>query len=169
MALGISELLDVLGHFRVSWPVRRLLGTLVVIGLVIHGAYYYFGPYRDGGFFDDANGEVAMHVGQRLAQLGPRYTLVMIGAPRMFSDFPTIPFVAPGSLRSDIDPAKASSANLSGMLPAFLVAIPDNLPALQAIARHYPGGAWETVPSQTRHETLYYSYLAPAGVQQAAP
>ena len=103
VAIGISELLDVLGHFRVTWPVRRLLGTLVVIGLVIHGAYYYFGPYRAGGFFDDANGEVAMQVGQRLAQLGPDYTLVMIGAPRMFSDFPTIPFVAPGSRRSDID------------------------------------------------------------------
>ncbi len=169
VAIGIGQLLDVLGHFRITWPTRRLLGALVVIGLVIHGAYYYFGPYRAGSFFDDANGEVAMHVGQRLAQLGPDYTLVMIGAPRMFSDFPTIPFVAPGNRRSDIVPAEAESAKLNGMLPAFLVATPDNLPALQVVAGNYPGGAWETVTSQTRNETLYFGYITPAGLQQAAP
>jgi hypothetical protein len=169
VAIGIIQLLDVLAHFRVTWPVRRLIAALVVIGLVLHGAYYYFGPYRAGAFFDDANGEVAMHVAQRLAKLGPDYTLVMIGAPRMFSDFPTIPFVAPGSRRADIVPEEAESAELTGLLPTYLVATPNNLAALQAVAWRYPGGAWETVPSQTRPETLYYGYVTSAVVKQAAP
>jgi hypothetical protein len=169
VAIGVNKVLDVLAHFRISTPLRRVLGALAVIILVAQNAYFYFGPYRAGSYFDDANGEVAMQAGIRLKELGSDYTLVMLGAPRMYSDFPTIPFLAPGNRRTDIDPAGVASADLSEHLPVFVVATPHNLSALQVVAHRFPGGTWETVPSETRDETLYFGYILPAAAHQAKP
>jgi len=169
VAIGISKLLDILGPFQIALPLRMLLGALLVLGLAAYNAYYYFGPYRDGDYFHDENSEVAMQAGLRLADLGPDYTLVMLGAPNLFSDFPTIPFVAPGNHRVDLEPAMARDATLDGLLPAFLVATPDNLSALRTIARRFPGGEWETVQSKSRPVTLYVGYVIPASIQQASP
>jgi hypothetical protein len=169
VAIGVKKVLDVVTQFRISVPLRRALGVLLVGILVLQNAYFYFGPYRVGSYFDDANGEVAMQAGIRLKDLGSEYTLVMVGAPRMFSDFPTIRFLAPGNRRTDIDPTRAASADLSQYLPAFVVATPSNLQALQTVAANFPGGVWETIPSQTRNEMLYFGYVLGESAQRAKP
>lgn len=169
VAIGISKVLEILVALRV--PGRWLTaGTAVLMaGLILQGALFYFGPYRAGHYFDDANAEVAMQAGLELRGLGPDYNFIMIGLPRMFSGFPTVVFLDPQNPRTDIQPADAATADLSGKLPAFIVATPDNLAPLQQIAGRFPGGKFETVPSQSRNETLYYAYIVSSPTGQTVP
>jgi 4-amino-4-deoxy-L-arabinose transferase-like glycosyltransferase len=169
IAIGLGKVLEILSYVRVPRAWRAVTTALVVAFLVVQNGVFYFGPYRAGNYFDDANAEVAMQAGLELRDLGPRYAFAMLGAPRMFSDFPTIVFLNPTSPRIDIDPVKASSADLSGQLPAFIVATPDNLGPLMEIAQHYPGGKWEAVPSKSRNEMLYYAYTIDATSAQTTP
>lgn len=159
VALGIGKLLDILAVVRVprTWQVG--VGSILVVVLAIQNSAFYFGTYRTGHYFDDANAEVAMQAGTELQHLGPKYTLCMLALPRMFAGFPTIPFLAPHNPRLDLDPKQIGSADLSGHVPALVVATPDNLAALQQLQQRYPGGRFEVVASRTRAETLYYAYI----------
>ena len=169
IGIGLFTLNEVLKSLRVAQVWQQAVIALVVGILVVQNALFYFGAYRSGHFFDDANAEVAMHAGLELQDLGPGYTFAMIGQPRMFSGFPTIVFLAPGNHRIDIDPSKAASADLSGDLPAFIVATPDNLAALQEISQRYPGGKWEAVPRSSHNETLYFAYTLEVASAQSTP
>ncbi len=158
VGIGLMTLIEILAALQIP-PAWRLAVAAAAVGLLaIQNVAFYFGPYRSGHYFDDANAEVAMQAGLELQALGPKYTFAMIGVPRMFSGFPTIVFLAPTNPRIDIDPTKPAATDLSGRLPALVVATPDNLTPLQQIAQEYPGGKWQIVPSQTRNETLYYAY-----------
>jgi hypothetical protein len=162
VALGLVGVVEILSRLGLPALWQKALTTAILVFLVIQNAAFYFGPYRAGYFFDDATAEVAMRAGTELASLGPNYTLCMLGAPRMFSDFPTIPFLAPANPRMDPDPKQIASADLSGHLPAFVVATPDNLTSILDLTERYPGGRFETVPSTSRKETLYYAYIVGA-------
>jgi hypothetical protein len=159
VAIGITKMVEVLGLLRLPAAWQSVTSALLVIFLVVQNAVFYFGAYRAGNYFDDANSEVAMQAGSTLRELGPEFTLCMLAQPRMFSDFPTIVFLAPKNPRIDIDPTQVAGVDLSADLPAFVIATPDNLPALQVLAERFPGGTWKDVPSKTRKETLYYSYV----------
>jgi hypothetical protein len=93
----------------------------------------------------------------------------MIGQPRMYAGFPTIAFLAPRSARIDLAPTEVETADLSKSLPALLIATPDNKAALATLASRYPGGQWQTVPRQTKPETLYYAYVLSDGTTKPAP
>ena len=156
--MGLTRIIEILSRVRVPLMWQKSLTAIVVLFLVIQNAVFYFGPYRAGYYLDNANAEVAMQAGMQLASLGPNCTLCMMAQPRMYSDFPTIPFLAPRNPRMDLDPQQISNVDLSVHLPAFVVATPDNLTALQSLTQRYPGGKFETVPSTSRQETLYYAY-----------
>jgi 4-amino-4-deoxy-L-arabinose transferase-like glycosyltransferase len=169
LAIGVTKVMEILGYLRLPSGWRLTFGIVVVALLAVQNATFYFGAYRSGYYFEDANAEVAAQAGLELRRLGPKYTLYMMGRPRMFSDFPTIQYLAPLSPREDLDPALVSAADLSRGLPAFVVAIPDNLTALESLRSRYPGGTWEAVPSRALPEVLYYAYSLPAPAAPPSP
>lgn len=158
VAIGIQRLVEVASAMRLprAWQLGATAAAIVF--LVAQNAIFYFGSLRASHFAQDPNAEVAMQAGLELQRLGPDYSLVMISQPRMVSGFPTIPFLAPQNPRIDLTSDQATQFDLSGRLPALVLATPDNLGGLQTIAQRYPGGTWETVPSSMRDETLYYAY-----------
>jgi 4-amino-4-deoxy-L-arabinose transferase-like glycosyltransferase len=169
LALGLAKLMDLLAYVRVPDLWQSRLSAVIVVALVVQNGFFYFGPYRAGYYFDDANAEVAMQVGKELQALGPKYTLCMMGLPRMFSGFPTIPFLAPNNPRIDLDPANIAAADLKGYVPALIVATPDNLPSLLELSKRYPGGTWESVQSKMLREVLYFAYVLPGLTAAATP
>lgn len=162
VALGLTTVRDVVARFQVPAAWLHAGAAAIMAVMVVQNALFYFGPYRSGHYFDDANAEVAMQVGTKLQALGPKYTLGMIGLPRMFSGFSTIPFMAPDNPRIDIQSADAATVDLSQNLPVLLAATPDNETALRILAQRYPGGTWESVGRMGVNEALYFSYTVDA-------
>jgi 4-amino-4-deoxy-L-arabinose transferase-like glycosyltransferase len=159
LALGMQQVLKVLEEIKITGRWRTVAAAMMVGLLLAQNAMYYFGPYRTGHYFADANSEMAEAVGMELQSLGPRYHLLMMGQPRVYSGFPTISFLAPHNTLADVDPAQVDAVDLTGLRPTLLVATPDNLSAIRSLAQRYPGGKWQEVPRQTEQETLYYAYV----------
>ena len=162
VAIEIMKIAELLGHLGVRSSWQAGLSSAIILILGVQNAVFYFGEYRAGNYFNDANAELAQEAGLQMQGLDSDYTLYMLAQPRMFSGFPTIPFLAPEHARTDIRPGDVTATEPTLKLPAFLVATPDNLAALRAIATRYPGGVWTKSPRKTKAEVLYYGYTVPA-------
>jgi 4-amino-4-deoxy-L-arabinose transferase-like glycosyltransferase len=169
VALGLAKFTELLGYLRVPRAWQFAVATISICVLVIQNALFYFGPYTSGRFLDDKNAEASMQAGVTLQNLGPAYHFYMIGLPSMSASFPTIPYLAPLNKLADVDAQDVANLNLAGHLPALILATPDNEIALQALAQRYPGGTWQSVSSQSRDETLYFSYILGSPQSQTTP
>ncbi|MDQ2691582.1 MAG: hypothetical protein M3Y68_06095, partial [Chloroflexota bacterium] len=104
------------------------------------------------------NGEFSMEVGAIAAQRGTDFQVFVLGAPRIFSGFPTFSFIAPENPRSDLSVEGIDSLQLPPGLQVGFFAIPENRPALQAISQKYPGGESGLVYRRTNPEEVLFEY-----------
>ncbi len=162
VALGAWQLSEVLGRLRL--PERWRIGLLISIVLILstENGYFYFGEYRRLDYFQDASGELALEAGMQLQQQGPNVALLMFGAPRVYSDFPTMSFINPINIKEDVPPEDAAMVALPPSQGTLFVSIPENTDALNIIMQRFPGGVFLPVPRKAvPGETLYYSYYLP--------
>jgi len=76
---------------------------LILVGLITYqNISYYMGEYRVNTYFQDANGEYAMEAGLMAKTLGNEYQIYSLGAPRIFTGFPTFAFLAPNNPKMDL-------------------------------------------------------------------
>jgi hypothetical protein len=134
------------------------LNIVLLLILAFQNLSFYFGSYREGNYFQDANGELGMETGLILKQLGPNYDFYLFGRPRVFAAFPTTDFLAPGILKADLQAESVPGLTLTPERGAYVVAIPENKDLLQQVAERYPGGTWESMPRKVRDEVLFFSY-----------
>ena len=163
VALGLWQLVEVLARINPAARWRTVLMLIVVILLTLENGMFYFGEYRANDYFKDANGELAMEAGLQLGELGRNYSLFLIGHPRVFSDFPTLAFIAPDNEKYDLNPEELDGLlNLAINQGAIFVAIPENMEALAQIEQRFPGGTSQVIPRKTtENEILYYAYIVP--------
>jgi hypothetical protein len=109
-------------------------------------------------YFQDANGEYAMEVGLMARHLGPDVHVFVLGGPRVFADFPTLPFVAPEIPRRDVSPAQAPALQLPPSLRAGLFATPENRPLLAEIRARHPGGRGGLFYRRTKPDEVLFEY-----------
>ena len=138
------------------------IGLLVLFALVIAALdiSFYFGTYQEQARFGDRNTEVAFEMAQFIDQMGPDTTVYFYGAPTMFANFPTIPFLAPDyqlglnlyDVESSLDalPPPASSQ-------IVFIFLPERYGELTNVIERYPGGASREFPG-TFASPLFYSY-----------
>ena len=161
VAIGLWQLGQALERVGISPARRNLLTAALVAVVMLEHAFFYFGEYRSHYYFEDASGEFALEAGQHLNRLGPDYALRVLGAPRVFSDFPTLSYLAPDQDIANLTAEELETFTLPGEQGVLFAAIPENLSALDVIEERYPGGTRESVIRKSKNEVLYYAYILP--------
>ena len=164
MAVGLHKFLDYLQKFRLV-PDRAIVPAIVSVLLIIsyQNINFYMVKYRNNMYFADANGEFAMETGLMANDLRDVYALYFIGAPRIFSGFPTIPFLAPQYPRSDLKAEDIPTLTLQPDQKVAFFAIPENRPLLEEISQKFPGGERGLIYRKPRPNEILFEYyiLAP--------
>lgn len=164
MAVGLHKFLDYLQKFRLV-PDRAIVPAIVSVLLIIsyQNINFYMVKYRNNMYFADANGEFAMETGLMANDLRDVYALYFIGAPRIFSGFPTIPFLAPQYPRSDLKAEDIPTLTLQPNQKVAFFAIPENRPLLEEISQKFPGGERGLIYRKPRPNEILFEYyiLAP--------
>jgi 4-amino-4-deoxy-L-arabinose transferase-like glycosyltransferase len=164
VGLGIWQIIEVLRLISVRPRLRNGLAAALLLVLIVENGYFYLVEYPREVYFQDRNAEVAQHAAEQVAELGPNYGLYLLGAPHVFSGFPTSVFLAPDNPKYDPGAETIEEVSIPAGQGAFFAAIPENEALLDEIAGEFPGGERETfmrlaVPG----EVLYYTYtLRPA-------
>jgi len=104
-----------------------------------------------------------METGLMANDLRDVYALYFIGAPRIFSGFPTIPFLAPQYPRSDLKAEDIPTLTLQPNQKVAFFAIPENRPLLEEISQKFPGGERGLIYRKPRPNEILFEYyiLAP--------
>ncbi|HXQ36287.1 MAG TPA: glycosyltransferase family 39 protein, partial [Anaerolineales bacterium] len=103
MALGAYKILEYLQKFRIL-PERVVPAIFVVIvGIITYQQVnFYMVEYKNKMYFASDGGEYAMELGSMAKERGKDFQIFVLGAPRIFSDFPTIAFLAPDNPRQNL-------------------------------------------------------------------
>ena len=155
---------------RAAWPglTRRqlapALGAAVLILALLSIKWYFvdFTPLRVYGNFDavtaTALGEYAH------TSLGPDWRLYFFGPPRMFVDFPTVPYLAPEvegkNIEQPVTPVTAERLVLPDKNAAF-VFLPERRNELSIVRQQYPNGAVTEIPAPNGGDPLLIIYQVP--------
>jgi hypothetical protein len=129
--------------------------------IALENVFFYFGEYRSHYYFEDSSGEFAMEAGQHLNQLGPYFALRVLGAPRVFAEFPTLSYLAPDHDIANLRAEELETFTLPVDQGVLFAAIPENVSVLDVIEDRYPGGTRESVIRKSKNEVLYYAYILP--------
>lgn len=124
---------------------------LVVLLFTINDLAFYFGRYQSNNLFGDRNTEVADKMATYLEQQAEPATVYFLGPPIMFSDFPTITYIAQSYQRGvnlfDVEPGETA------VPPAptdklFFIALPERATELDTFRIQYPGGTVQSFAGQ---------------------
>lgn len=164
MALGIFKVLEFLQKFRLI-PERVGMPVFLAVVLVIcyQNINFYMFEYRKNMYFQDPNSEYAMETGLMANDLREIYKLYFLGAPRVFSGFPTLPFLAPAYPRTDLTWDDIATLTVPPDQKTAFFAIPENRPLIDEISQKYPGGQRGLIYRKTRPGEILFEYyiLAP--------
>jgi 4-amino-4-deoxy-L-arabinose transferase-like glycosyltransferase len=141
MALGAWKSAEYVRAYRLIPHRLVILALLGVVSLITyqHVRFYMF-EYRSRMYFEDANSEFAMEAGKIASRMRGGVRIFVLGEPRVFAGFPTLPFLAPDKRLADLRaPDVATLQLVAGEKVAFF-AIPENRALLARIAQKYPGG-----------------------------
>lgn len=159
IAIGLCQSVKYLEKTQVL-PGRITLW--VVFGIVCVTTFqnirFYMFEYQSNYYFEDANGEFAMETALMARELGPDYHIFDLGSPRIFTGFPTIPFVDPKNPRTDLDSASVAALQIKPGEKAVFFAIPDNARLLTEIQQKYPGGRSGNVYRKPNPAEILFEY-----------
>ena len=159
-----TKILEYLQKLRLV-PHRAAIPALLAVVLVIayQNIEFYMGDYQRNMYFENANGEFAMETGLMANDLRDIYTLYYLGSPRIFSGFPTIPFLTPHYPRFDLTAEGLAALTLSPDQKAAFFAIPENRPLIEEISQRFPGGERGLIYRKSRPGEVLFEYyiLAP--------
>jgi 4-amino-4-deoxy-L-arabinose transferase-like glycosyltransferase len=162
VAVALERIAAVVGRAVPGLTPRRLAGALA-LAVAVLGAIelrWYFGEYDRRGFYCPPNDDVGEALGKYAQRrLGPGSRVVLFGAPRLFTDFPSVGYYAAGVAMTDV--AEPLRAPLSGDLAreprSAFVFLPERADELRFVRARFPRGAIETV--RGRHgEPLFVVY-----------
>ena len=141
MALGAYKLCEYLQKLKVI-PAKGAVPVLLAVVSIIsfQNIRFYMIEYREKMYFQDAGGEFAMEAGFLANKTGDDFHIYVLGAPRLFSDFPTISFIAPQNPHSDLRADGIESLKTMPRQKAIFIATPENKSLLDEVSRIYPGG-----------------------------
>jgi hypothetical protein len=159
MALGTYKILEYLQKFRVI-PERAVAPIFFAVVCIItfQNINFYMFEYRNNMYFQDANGEYAMEIGLMANRMGKDFQIFVLGAPRIFSGFPTLSFIAPNNPRTDLSVESIPTLVLAPDQKAVFFAIPENHSLLAEIRQKYPGGESGIIYRKVRPDEILFEY-----------
>lgn len=147
VAVALRELTavlrDLLGLSEFS---RHTAAAGLAVVLAVISLRFYFGPYQQSWVYGSFNGEVATRLGYYLHDLGPEWQEYFFGAPRMYADFGSTPFIAKGVKLYDVmQPLSGSPDFVDPSRKAVFVFLPERLNELAFVQEAYPNGVLDRV------------------------
>ncbi len=122
-----------------------LAGAAVVL-ISAASLRFYFGPYQASWTYGGLNAEVATRLGYYLRDLGPGYKEYFFGAPRMWADFGSTPFLASETEIYDVkEPFAGSLDFVDPARKSIFVFLPERIGELDGVRQLAPGGTVEEV------------------------
>lgn len=162
-ALGLDALARALAAARPAAERRTTAALLLVLLVAVAGwtqlqAHW---TYAAANQFGGTTALIGSQVGRSLAASPAGTTLVMVGAPWIYSDVSPIQFLAPDRPALDlIEPVSGPPEGLPAG-PLLFVVLPERAPELNAILAAYPDGVLAEVRMRSRPELLYYEVRVP--------
>ncbi|MEW5987276.1 MAG: hypothetical protein AB1791_11620, partial [Chloroflexota bacterium] len=143
-------------------PATCYLLLAVTLLLAADDAGWYFGRYSPSRVFGDLNTEAAYFLGNRLGEVEPGAKVYFFGAPRIFSDFPSLRFLA-GHLEwyNVAEPLTGQPEFITTGDRSIFVFLPERVNEAEYVAEVCPGERPAAVP-RYNGEVLYY-WLEAAG------
>lgn len=159
LALGAYKILEYLQKFNLikQSAFTPAMAALALI-LSFQNVNYYMLTYRSNMYFQDANGKFAMEVGEIARSLGSNYRIFVLGEPRIFSNFPTMAFIAPDNPCTDLGAGSVGTFVLTPGEKAAFFSIPENRALLAMIIEKYPGGETGHVFRKPRPDEMLFEY-----------
>ena len=159
MALGTYKIVEYLQKFRIL-PERVLPVIFIVsVGILTYQhVNFYMWEYKNKMYFASDGGEYAMELGLMAKERGKDFQIFVLGAPRIFSDFPTIAFLVPDNPRQNLNAEDIDALELPTGTAAGFFAIPENRPMLDAISQKYPGGERGLVYRKPKPDEILFEY-----------
>ncbi len=159
VGVGAYKLLEYLHRFnmlnaRLFAPVFLVLASI----LAYQNIRFYMVEYPANYYFENANGEYAMEVGQMVEALGEDIQVYILGEPRLFAEFPTFLFIAPDNPRTNLGAAGLPAFELAPGQNAAFFAIPENRAWIDEISRKYPGGEGGLVFRKPKPAEVLFEY-----------
>lgn len=143
---------------------RRIITGGLAIALALISIRFYFGPYQESWVYGSFNGEVATRIGYELRDLGPTWKEYFFGAPRMYADFGSSPFIAKGVPLYDVkEPISGPPDFVDNQQKAIFIFLPERLGELALVQQKYPSGTLQEVHrvGEPDGPLLYTAYLVP--------
>jgi len=160
VALGVDDLSRRLASVcAIPASAAAALSGLVVVGLSVSSARYYLHTYTPLEVYGGPNTHVAHGVARHLQRLGDPVTCYMMGAPRIYYDFATIPYLNPDVEGEDVVEAMLSEQDVPEAFGrTVFIVLPERSWELEAVEARYPGGTLRRHVDE-RGQVLFASYL----------
>lgn len=143
VAIGLEQTVvlarRLLAPVRVRWE-NVALGLLIV-ALAASSVRFYFVEFTPSRRYGSANGETATMIGHYLHDLDGDYRAYFFGAPRIYWNFGTMPFLAPDVPGEDVlQPLSAPPDFVDRDQAAVFVFLPDRTGELAWVQQALPDG-----------------------------
>jgi len=160
VALGVDDLCQRMGDLS-GMPTSgsAVLAALIALGLSSASAKYYLGTYTQMQVYGGPNTQVAHGVARYLQTLPKPVVCQMVGAPRIYYSFATIPYLNPDVEGADVlEPLLTAKDVPEAVGNTVFIVLPERSQELEAIEARYPDGVLLRHSDQTGR-TLFASYL----------
>ena len=137
-----------------------ILGGVLLLAMLISVGFYFddYSRHRTEGY-GGPNTEVATEMAWYLRGIGTDHRVYFFGAPRMFLDFATIPFIARGVQGMDVKEPLTGPPSFVGQEPrSVFIFLPERQQELQVLKRYLPAGVQEEVRGRELGRLLFVAY-----------
>lgn len=127
-------------------PYQLAFVALLAVAMATPDLLFYFGPYRTSPGMGDPNTETAFRVAQYLNTLDPSTQVYFLGEPVMYTNFPTLTFLAPQFVPQqnlfDVPPVTPENPLNVPVRPGAksFILLPNRAMELFELQRLYPNG-----------------------------
>ncbi|HEX8683271.1 MAG TPA: glycosyltransferase family 39 protein [Ardenticatenaceae bacterium] len=145
-----------------AWRGERQRRVAVVLLALFAGVTLFTGVhahqrYLANNRFGGTEALIATRVGYTLAEMPQETTLVLMGAPLVYSDISPLVFLTPGYTRRDIiDPLTAPPTDLDTGNPLLFAILPGRESDMNFVLQAFPDGQLTQVHAPDNGELLYY-------------
>jgi hypothetical protein len=156
---------EVAGVLRRLWPAALAYAApafLVVVAVL--NLNFYFREYTPSAVYGNADAEVATLLGRDLQrQADPNLHVYFFGAPNMYFDFGSIPYLAPAVQGTSLESLTGPREFFDPKTPqrALFVFLAGRTKDEQYVVQTYAGGCSYEVHRNDGEQIAYYAYLWP--------
>jgi hypothetical protein len=167
VSLVLLELIQLARKAFYRVPVTGLL-TIAILLFSVQSLHTYFIRFTPQRLYGGRNAELATEIAPLLNKLALSHHIYFAGAPRMYWDFATLPYLVPGVEATDIIDQLAAPVSLESEyedIGAVFVFLPHRLAELKSVQHTFPVGDQIMVrsPSDGRLMVVLYVIPPPAG------